>query len=412
MSEPALVPGVSLTEAHLEGGPPDHSQGLVVNMGPQHPSTHGVLRVKLVLDGEQVVSAEPDVGYLHTGIEKTMEYQKYLQALTCTDRIDYMSPPNNNLAYSLTVEKLLGVEIPERATVTRVIMAELGRLASHLVWLGTHALDLGALSVFLYCFREREKILDINEAVSGVRMMTSYIRPGGLYGAPHPEFAEQVRVFVEEFPSRVDEYEELLTTNPIWLDRTRGVGVVDAPTAISYALSGACLRGSGVNWDIRRAYPYIGYETYAFDVPVGTHGDVYDRYLVRVREMRESTRIIKQALDRYSPEGPVMADDRKVVLPPRAELDESMEALIHHFKIVTEGFSVPAGEAYVPTESGKGELGYYIVSDGGPRPRRVKVRAPSFVNLASLPAMAKGGMVADVVACIASTDIVLGEVDR
>jgi NADH-quinone oxidoreductase subunit D len=385
---------------------------MTLNLGPQHPSTHGVLRVILELEGEKVVRATPDIGYLHTGIEKTMEYHKYLQALTCTDRIDYLSPPNNNLAFSLTVEKLLGIDVPPATTVARVIFAELGRIASHLVWLGTHGLDLGALSVFLYCFREREKILDINEVCSGVRMMTSYIRPGGLYGPPPPEFPGMVRDFIRTFPARVDEYEGLLTQNPIFRERTRGVGRFSARDAIAMGLSGPSLRGSGVDWDIRRAYPYLGYESYDFDVPMGTDGDVYDRYLVRVREMRESTRIVEQALERFDPAGPWMASDRKVVFPPRVEIDNSMEALIHHFKLATEGFAVPSGDAYIPTESSKGELGYYVVSTGGPRPRRVKVRAPSFVNLQALTPMSAGYMVADLVAIIGSIDIVLGEVDR
>jgi len=395
----------------LGGLPPE--EHMVLNLGPQHPSTHGVLRLLLELDGETVVNIIPDIGFLHTGIEKTMESKTYLKALVLTDRIDYLNPLANNLAYCLAVEKLLGVtdRIPPRAQYLRVLLTELYRIASHLVWLGTHALDLAAMSVFLYCFREREHILDIMEMVSGARMMTSYIRPGGLWRDVPAGFEEAVRDFLNYFPAKVDEYEALLTNNPLWLERTRGIGVISAENAIRWSLTGPSLRGSGVNYDMRKAQPYSSYDHFEFDIPLGQNGDVYDRYLCRVQEMRESLKIVQQALDRLPP-GPVRIDDRKIVPPPRSELHQSMEALIHHFKLWTEGFSPPPGEVYVAIESPRGEYGVYLRSDGSPRPARCHFRTPSFANLQALPEMARGQMVADLVAIIGSIDIVLGDVDR
>lgn len=365
----------------------------------------------LELDGEIVVNCEPVIGYLHTGFEKTFETKTYWQGVTLTDRMDYLSPLGNNLVYSLAVETLLEVEVPPRATVARVILAELTRLASHLVWLGTQALDLGAMSVFLYCFREREKILDIFEMCSGQRMMTSYIRPGGLaYDLPRG-FEEAVREILEIMPARIDEYEALLTNNDIWRDRTMGIGVLPLDEAIRLCVTGPSLRASGGDYDLRRDRPYLSYPEYDFNVIVGSRGDVYERYLVRVREMRETLKIIRQALDRL-PGGPHVTSDRKVAFPPRSELATSMEALIHHFKLVTEGYRVPPGEVYTAIESPRGELGIYLVADGSGKPYRLHVRAPSFANLQALPAIAKGGLVADLVAMIGSLDPVLGEVDR
>jgi NADH-quinone oxidoreductase subunit D len=384
---------------------------LTVNMGPQHPSTHGVLRLELKLDGEVVVQCRPVIGYLHTGIEKTFEAKTYLQGVVLTDRIDYLNPLGNNLAYALSLEKLLQCEIPERATVLRVLLAELTRLASHLMFIGSMALDLGASSPFLYAWREREKILDFFERMSGVRMMTSFIRPGGLAGDLDAELIADIAPFVDAMPGYIDSYEELLTGNPIFKERTEGVGLLPADLALDLAVSGPTLRASGVALDLRKSNPYCGYEAYDFAVPTGTVGDCYDRYLVRVAEMRESVKICRQALDRL-PTGSVRTDDRKVMPPPREELARSMEAVIHHFKLWTEGIKPPAGEAYVGVESPRGELGFYIVSDGSGRPIRVHERAPSFANLQALPRITEGGAVADVVACIASLDPIMGEVDR
>ncbi len=384
---------------------------MTVNMGPQHPSTHGVLRLILTLDGETIVKAVPDIGYLHTGIEKTAESKSYFKALVLTDRMDYLAPLCNNLAYSLAVEKLLGIDVPERAKYARIILAELQRIASHLVWLGSSALDLGAQSVFLYCFRERELILDIFELCSGVRMMTSYIMPGGLQADLPPGFEGKVRDFLRIFPSRLREYHDLLTNNRLWVDRTKGVCVLSAEDALAYGCTGATLRGSGIAYDVRKAFPYGGYERFAFDIPVGSNGDVYDRYLVRMLEMEQSLRIIQQALDGL-PGGAWQVADRKIVPPPKYEVSSNMEALIHHFKLYTEGYRPPVGEVYVRTESPKGELGFYLASDGGSKPYRMHVRAPSFANLQALPKMIEGSLLADVVAAIGSIDIVLGEVDR
>jgi len=384
---------------------------MTINMGPQHPSTHGVLRLVLELDGEVVVRCVPHVGYLHTGIEKIAEAKRYLLVVPTTDRMDYLAPMSNNLAYSMAVEKLLAIEVPERAQGIRVLMAEVTRIVSHLVWLGTHALDIGAMSVFLYCFREREKILDLYEMVGGQRMMTSYIRPGGLKEDLPPGFEDKVREFLDDFPARVDEYEDLLTRNTLWLQRTRGVGVLKREEAINLGVSGPTLRASGVAWDVRKSHPYMGYERYEFQVPQGKNGDVYDRYMCRMAEMRQSVRIARQALDRL-PAGPINVDDPKIVPPPKHRGKVSMEALIHHFKLWSEGYSVPRGEVYVSIESPRGEFGCYVVSDGSNKPYRVHYRAPSFVNLQALPRMAEGRLVADVVAVIGSIDIVLGEVDR
>ena len=382
-----------------------------LNMGPQHPSTHGVLRLVLDIDGEIIKDCRPDIGFLHTGFEKSFESHTYQQCIPLTDRMDYLAPPMNNLAFSLAVEKLLGCEIPPRGQYIRVIMAELARLGSHLIWYGTSGIDIGATTPFLYAWREREKILDINELVSGVRMMTSYIRVGGLMADVPEQFHDMVAAVVKTFPAFIDDYELLLTKNPIWVQRLKGVGVISAEDAISYGMTGPILRGSGVPYDLRKAQPYSSYDHFDFDVPIGVNGDVYDRYLVRMQEMRESLRIIEQALANL-PSGPVNTLDRKVAPPPRNEINTSMESLIHHFKLVTEGFSVPAGQVYVPLESPRGELGYHMVSDGGTRPMRVHVRDPSFVNLQSMPAMCEGGMVADAIASVASIDPVMGGVDR
>ena len=384
---------------------------MLLSMGPQHPSTHGVLRLLLELDGETVVNLAPDIGFLHTGIEKNMESKTYTKALVMTDRMDYLSPLSNNLGYIMAVEKLLGVEPTPRAQSLRLILVELTRLASHLVWLGTHALDVAAMSVFLYCFREREYLLDIFEMCAGQRMMVSYFRPGGLWRDVPDEFEPAVRKFLDFFPDKIKEYDALLKKNPIWLQRTKGVGVISAEDAVAWGLTGACLRGSGVDFDVRKAMPYLNYEEYDFEVPLGENGDIYDRYLCRMEEMRQSLRIVEQAMDRI-PDGPINIDDRKIVPPPRAELGRSMEAVIHHFKLWTEGFSVPKGYVYQSIEAPRGEFGCYLRGDGSPKPARVHFRAPSFVNLASLPVIGKGLFVADLVAVIGSIDIVLGEIDR
>jgi NADH-quinone oxidoreductase subunit D len=384
---------------------------MTLNMGPQHPSTHGVFRVILEMDGEVVKTAEPEIGYLHTGIEKTSENKRYLHVIPMTDRLDYLNPPGNNLAFCLATEKLLGVEIPERAQTLRVIMCELARIASHLVWLGTHALDIGAMTVFLYCWREREMVLDLNEEISGVRMMTSYIRVGGVAKDATRPWLDGIRNFIDYFPAKVDEYEKLLTNNPIWIDRTQGVGEFSREDAINWSLSGPALRASGVNWDIRKSQPYSGYDNYKFDIPTQTNGDIYDRYRVRVEEMRQSREIIKQAMEKL-PTGDFKTQDNKISLPSRETLHTSMEALIHHFKLVSEGVSVPKGETYVPIEGPRGEVGFYIVSDGTNVPYRVKLRAPSFLAIPGMCQMMTGCYIADVVGIIGSIDIVMGEVDR
>ena len=384
---------------------------IILNMGPQHPSTHGVLRVLLEIDGETVVRIMPDIGFLHTGIEKTCEAKFYQQVVPLTDRIDYLCPMTNNLCYVLAVEKLLGLEIPPKAQWMRVLMNELTRINSHLVWLGTHAMDIGALTVFLYCFREREEVLKMFEMISGQRMMTSYFRVGGLALEPPLGFFERVGEFAGYFAEKIDEYENLLTGNPIWMMRTKGVARLTAEDAIALGASGPTLRGSGVDIDLRRDMPYSGYENFNFKVPVAQEGDVFARYMCRVRELRESNEIVKQALDGM-PEGPIKADAPGVVLPDREKMKTQMEALIYHFKIITEGFAVPAGEVYQAVESPRGEMGYYIVSDGTAKPYRVHMRAACLANLQTLPKMCEGGLIADVVAAIGSIDIVLGEIDR
>ena len=384
---------------------------MTLSMGPQHPSTHGVLRLDLRLDGELVVKAIPDIGYLHTGMEKLFEYKKYQQGIVITDRMDYLNPLGNNLAYVMAAEKLLQLEIPQRAQVIRVLTCELQRIASHLVWLGTHALDIGAMSVFFYCFRHREKILNLIEAASGGRMTPSYFRIGGLMMDLPAGFERRCKQFLDDFPEALSTFETLVTGNTIWQSRTQGVGIMERDEAISWGLTGPCLRGSGVDLDLRRDNPYTGYETYDFEIPIETDCDVWARFKVRMREMYESYKICRQALERLKP-GPIKADAPKIVLPDRDDMRKHMDSLIHHFLIVAEGFNVPPGEVYMPIEASKGELGVYMKSNGGPKPDRVHFRGPSFVNLSALPAMVEGEMIADVVAIIGSLDIVLGEIDR
>jgi len=390
---------------------PGQEERVILSMGPQHPSTHGVLRLVLELEGESVVRALYDIGYLHTGFEKSFEDKTYTQGITLTDRMDYLAPLSNNLGFCLAAEKLLDLEIPPRAQWIRVLLTELTRIQSHLVWLGTHAIDLGAMSVFLYCFREREDILKIFEMVSGQRMMTSYFRIGGLSVEPPLGWLKRVEKFVEIFPERIEEYEALLTRNPIWLRRTHGIGYLSAEDGIALGVSGPSLRGSGVEWDLRKKQPYSSYDKFEFKVPTRPEGDVYARYLVRLDEMRESLKIVQQAMQGL-PEGPVKAKAPHIVMPDREEMKTSIEALIYHFKIVTEGFHPPIGEVYQAIESPRGELGFYMVSDGSPKPYRCHVRAPSFANMQVLPKMIEGRLIADVVACIGTIDIVLGEVDR
>jgi NADH-quinone oxidoreductase subunit D len=400
--------------AHMTPTPvvePGQDRTMILNMGPQHPSTHGVLRVLLEIDGENIIRVMPDIGFLHTGIEKTCEAKFYQQVVPLTDRIDYLCPMTNNLTYVLAVEKLLGLEIPPKAQWLRVMMNELTRINSHLVWLGTHAMDIGAMTVLLYCFREREDILRLFEMISGQRMMTSYFRIGGVALEPPLGFFDRVREFADRFPSRVDEYENLLTGNPIWQMRTKGVATITADDAIALSATGPTLRASGVDLDLRRDAPYSSYDKFKFNVPLGKNGDVYDRYLCRVRELRESIGMVKQALDGM-PEGPTKADAPKVVLPDREKMKTQMEALIYHFKIITEGFSVPPGEVYQAVESPRGEMGYYVVSDGTAKPYRVHMRAACFANLQTLPKLCEGRLLADVIAAIGSIDIVLGEIDR
>ena len=385
---------------------------MVLNMGPQHPSTHGVLRVLLELDGENVVSAVPDIGYLHTGIEKSCEDKTYSQAITLTDRIDYLNPLGNNLAYCLAVEKLLGLEVPKRAQYIRVMMVELQRISSHLVWLGTHALDMGAMSIMLYCFREREEILKIFERFTGQRMMTSYIRIGGLAVQPPAGWREMVKRFLDIMPARIDEYETILTENRIWQGRLKGVGYLSPEALIALSTTGPGVRAAGIPFDNRKMFPYSSYEEFDFNVPTRTESDCFARYLVRVAEMRESVKIVRQAMDKITDEGEIKADVPGIIPPQREKMKTEMEALIYHFKIFTEGFSPPPGEAYAAVESPRGELGCFVASDGSPKPLRVHFRGPSFVNLQALPYMVTGQLIADTVACIGTIDIVLGEVDR
>jgi NADH-quinone oxidoreductase subunit D len=386
-------------------------QTMVLNMGPQHPSTHGVLRLLLEIDGETIVRVRPDIGYLHTGIEKTCEAKFYQQVIPMTDRIDYLCPMTNNLAYVLAVEKLLGLEIPPRAMWIRLMLNELTRINSHLVWLGTHALDIGAMTVFLYCFREREEILKMFEMVAGQRMMTSYFRIGGLSMDLPLGFLDYLKNFLNYFPDRITQYSDLLTNNPIWIGRTKGVALITKQDAIDLMLSGPTARGSGIDWDLRRDMPYGGYDQLEFKVPVATEGDVYARYMIRMEELRESTSMVKQAIAKL-PDGPIKADAPKIVLPDREKMKTQMEALIHQFKIVTEGFTVPEGEVYQGVESPRGEMGYYVVSDGTAKPYRVHMRSPSFANLNAIGVMCEHNLLADVVAAIGSIDIVLGDVDR
>ena len=403
---------VTLNELrHLVSERAIEGETMLLNMGPQHPSTHGVLRLLLEMDGEILVNCFPDIGFLHTGIEKNMEAKSYEQAAVMTDRLDYLNNLGNNLVYCMAIEKLAELDVPPRAQAIRVILTELQRISSHLVWLGTHTLDLAAITVFWYCFREREMILDINEMVSGQRMMTTYFRPGGIWRDVPVEFEDAVREFISIFPRRIDEYESMLTDNPLFIDRTKNIGILSAEDAVNYGVTGPILRASGVAHDLRKIEPYMGYEQYEFDVPTHTDGDTYARYLVRVEEMRQSLRIVQQALDKL-PYGPVRSNNRKYVPPPRSELSTSMEAVIHHFKLWTDGFDLPQGSVYVAGESPRGVLGVFLESDGGPKPYRIHWRTPSFDNLQVLPVLAKGHLIADLVALMGSTDFILGDIDR
>jgi NADH-quinone oxidoreductase subunit D len=384
---------------------------MTLNMGPQHPSTHGVLRILLQLDGETIIKAEPDIGFLHTGIEKQCETRNYQQVVPLTDRVDYLANLSNNLCYVLAVEKLLQIEVPPMAQWMRVMLTELTRINSHVVWLGTHALDIGAMSIFFYCFREREKILRIFEMFSGQRMMTSYFRIGGLALEPPRGWEKAVKAFIDEFPSNVDEYENLLNNNPIWKIRTQGVASVPLEDLLDLGVTGPMIRAAGLKWDVRKSEPYSSYEKFDFEIPCNNDNDVWGRYRVRMDEFRQSARIVKQALEGM-PSGPWQADAPKVVLPGREKMKTQMEALIYHFKIVTEGFRVPAGEAYQCIESPRGELGYYVVSDGTAKPYRIHMRTPSFANLMALPALIEGRLIADSIAGLGSMDFVLGDTDR
>jgi NADH-quinone oxidoreductase subunit D len=403
--------GISLGSTTVETAT-GRARTMVLNMGPQHPSTHGVLRIVLELDGETVLKAVPDLGYLHTGIEKSCEDKTYSQAITLTDRMDYLNPLGNNLVYCLAVEKLLGLQVPKRAQYFRVLMVELQRISSHLVWLGTHAIDMGAMSVFLYCFREREEILKIFEFVAGQRMMTSYIRIGGLALEPPTGWVERVEKFLKMMPSRIDEYEQLLTGNRIWLGRLKGIGVISAEDAVAYSMTGPTLRAAGLAYDNRKMFPYSSYEDFEFDVPTRTESDCFARYIVRVAEMRESLKIIRQVIDKIPADGPIRTEAPGIVPPGREKMKTEMEALIYHFKIFTEGFSPPPGEAFATVESPRGELGCFIASDGSPKPLRCHFRSPSFINLQALPKLVEGQLISDVIACIGTIDIVLGDVDR
>jgi NADH-quinone oxidoreductase subunit D len=388
------------------------TETMTVNMGPQHPSTHGVLRLVLELDGETVLSASPTIGYLHTGIEKTAEQKKWQQVIPLVERMDYLSAQSNSMAFCLSVEKLLGLEVPERVRAIRVLIAELQRINSHLVWLGTHGMEVGAVSVMLYCFRERELLLNINEMLAGFRLFPSYMRVGGLREDLPRGFHEAVRAFLTRFPQKLDEYEDLLTKNGIYIQRTQGVGRISAVDAVSYGLVGPIARSAGVAYDVRKAFPYLGYETFDFNVPTRTEGDVYARYLVRIAEMRESVKICLQALERITPSGAYAVDDPRITPPPKDRVYTEMEALIQHFLIYSQGFTVPAGEAYVPVEGPRGEHGFSIVADGTNRPWRVKSRAPSLLACQALEKLIVGGLIADVIAVIGSIDVVMGDVDR
>jgi NADH-quinone oxidoreductase subunit D len=388
------------------------SETMTVNMGPQHPSTHGVLRLVLELDGETVVSASPTIGYLHTGIEKTTEQKKWQQVIPLVERMDYLSAQSNSMAFCLSVETLLGLEIPERVRHIRVLLAELQRINSHLIWLGTHGMELGAVSVLMYCFRERELLLNINELLAGFRLFPSYMRVGGLRDDLPRGFHAAVRAFLDGFPTKLDEYEDLLTKNEIYMKRTQGVGVISKEDAVAYGLVGPIARAAGVDYDVRKCFPYLGYETYDFAVPIESRGDVYARYVVRVAEMRESVKLCRQALERIAPTGAFAVADPRITPPPKDRVYTEMEALIQHFLIYSQGFTVPAGEAYVPVEGPRGEQGFYVVSDGGNRPWRVKSRPPSLLACQALERMVVGGLIADVISVIGSIDVVMGDVDR
>jgi NADH-quinone oxidoreductase subunit D len=385
---------------------------MTVNMGPQHPSTHGVLRLVLELDGETVLSAAPTIGFLHTGIEKTCEQKKWQQVIPLVERMDYLSSHSNSMAYCLSVENLLGLEVPERVRNIRILLAELQRLNSHLVWLGTHGMEVGAVSVMLYCFRERELLLNINELLAGFRMFPSYMRVGGLREDLPRGFHAAVRSFLERLPEKLDEYEDLLTKNEIYMKRTQGVGVISKETAVAMGLVGPIARAAGVDYDVRKVFPYLGYETYDFEVPTRTIGDVYSRYQVRIAEMRESIKLCRQALDRIAPTGVFAVDDPRITPPPKDRVYTEMEALIQHFLIYSQGFTVPAGEAYVPVEGPRGEQGFYVVSDGSNRPWRIKSRPPSLLACQALQRTVVGGLIADVIAIIGSLDVIMGDVDR
>jgi NADH-quinone oxidoreductase subunit D len=392
--------------------PEIRTETMTVNMGPQHPSTHGVLRLVLELDGETVLSASPTIGYLHTGIEKTTEQKKWQQVIPLVERMDYLSAQSNSMAFCLSVERLLGIEVPERVRNARVLLAELQRINSHLVWLGTHGMEVGAISVMLYCFRERELLLNINEMLAGFRLFPSYMRIGGLREDLPRGFHDAVRAFLDRLPAKLDEYEDLLTKNEIYLKRTQGVGIISKDDAVAYGLVGPIARAAGVDYDVRKYFPYLGYDTYEFSVPVQTRGDVYSRYQVRIAEMRESARICRQALERITPTGPFAIDDPRITPPPKDRVYTEMEALIQHFLIYSQGFTVPAGEAYVPVEGPRGEHGFSVVSDGTNRPWRIKSRAPSLLACQALERMIVGGLIADVIAVIGSIDVVMGDVDR
>jgi NADH-quinone oxidoreductase subunit D len=409
--EGSHIPSPTPTVLEVPATLRDSEEILQINFGPNHPSTHGVLRLVVDLSGERVVGIRAVIGYLHTGFEKNMEHKTWWKAITYPERIDYVSFQNNELVFVLAIEKLLAMEIPGKATWMRMLLAELNRIHSHLVFLGTSALEIGAISMFWYAFRERDPILDLYEMVGGARMHTRYFQAGGLAEDIPRGFEPECRKFVEWMPKAIDQYESMLSQNEIWLQRTEGIGLLSAADAIALAQSGPVLRASGVDWDLRRDKPYLAYPDVDFDVPVYPNGDVYDRYRVRIDEMRQSVRIIEQCLEGM-PEGPWIADDRKVVLPPRHELHTSMESLIHHFKIVTEGYRVPEGEVYVTVESARGELGCYVVSDGGPKPWRVKFRAPSFVALEATATCMTNALIADLIAIVGSLDSVMGEVDR
>jgi len=399
----------------IHGESPElRTETITVNMGPQHPSTHGVLRLVLELDGETIASAEPTIGFLHTGIEKTAEQKKWQQVIPLVERMDYLGPQSNSLSFCLSVEKLLGIEdaIPERVIWIRVLIAELNRLSSHLVWLGTHGMEVGAVSVMLYCFREREQLLNLNEMLAGFRMFPSYIRIGGLREDLPRGFHEAVKAFLDMFPDRIDDYDKLLTKNQIWVKRTKGVGKLSREDTMAMGIVGPMARAVGIPYDVRKTFPYLRYETFDFAVPTQTDGDVYARYLVKLEEMRQSVKICKQALERISPRGAYDCGDFRIVPPPKDRVYTEMEALIQHFLLYSQGFNVPKGEVYVPVEGPRGEHGFFVVSDGSNRPVRIKLRAPSFIACQALPKMIVGGLIADVIAVIGSTDVVMGDVDR